>query len=125
MRRLTQVVPATGPANTTLPAAGARTSSPTGAAMSMPRCPGPNGPARASNPRTNGPPTGIHKSGTRARSGTGTARGVRAEVGTGRPAVAAGMKPETNAMAVKSNTRTHGVQPRTSRLVAFGPPDDM
>ena len=34
---VTQLVPATGPANTTLPAVGARTSSPTGAAMSIPR----------------------------------------------------------------------------------------
>jgi anaerobic selenocysteine-containing dehydrogenase len=37
----------------------------------------------------------------------------------------AGVEPETNAMAVKSRTRTHGVQPRTSGLLAFGPPGDM
>ena len=66
---VTQLAPATGPANTTLPAAGARTSSPTGAAMSIPRCPGPYGPARASNPRTSGPVTGIHNPGTRADRG--------------------------------------------------------
>ena len=72
--RVTQVAPATGPANTTLPAAGARTSSPTGASMSIPRCPGPYGPARASNPRTTGPVTGIHNPGTRGDGGVGCPR---------------------------------------------------
>ena len=67
---VTQLTPATGPANTTLPAAGARTSSPTGAAMSIPRCPGPNGAARASNLRTSGPVTGIHNAGTRGDRGS-------------------------------------------------------
>ena len=61
---MAQFVPATRPANTTLPAVGDRTSSPTDAAMSIPRCPGPNGPARVSNPRTTAPATGIHNGGT-------------------------------------------------------------
>ena len=52
---LTQEAPATRPANPTVPAAGAATGVRTGARRSTPRCPGPYGPAGASNPRTSVP----------------------------------------------------------------------
>src|SRR5918999_6575726 len=50
--------PATGPAKATTPSAAARTAVPTGAAMSMPRCPAPKGPSGSSNERRTGPSTG-------------------------------------------------------------------
>ncbi len=50
--------PPTLPANVTTPAAGARTTLPTGAAMSMPRWPDPYGEPGGSNARTTGPLTG-------------------------------------------------------------------
>jgi hypothetical protein len=104
------MVPATGPANSTLPAAGARTVAPTGAEMSIPRCPGPYGPARASNPRTTAPVTGIHKPGTRGRSGTTVVVG-RATTPSPFP-MAAGAA-TGRAATVRSSTSKGSRQPRT------------
>jgi hypothetical protein len=54
--------PATGPANVTLPGAGAWTAVPKGVAMSIPRCPAPYGDAGGSNGRITGPITGQDQS---------------------------------------------------------------
>ncbi len=54
----TKSEPATEPAKATTPPEAARTGVPTAAAMSMPRCPGPNGPAERRNGSTMRPNTG-------------------------------------------------------------------
>src|SRR5437764_5567071 len=50
--------PPTAPAKATVPAVGATTTVPDGAAMSIPRCPDPYGEAGGSNARMTGPVTG-------------------------------------------------------------------
>src|SRR5438874_5528327 len=55
---VTNSSPPTGPANVTVPFAGARTGVPNGAAMSIPRWPVEYGVAGGSNPRTTGPRIG-------------------------------------------------------------------
>src|SRR4029453_9608122 len=120
---VTQVTPATGPANTTLPAAGARASSPTGAAMSIPRCPGPYGPARASNPRTSGPVTGIHNAGTRGDPGsTGAHEERRPATATG---AATGAAAGATTPAARSAASRNRLQPRPGWAAASGYDGDM
>ena len=55
---VTNSSPPTRPANDTLPASGARIGVPGATAMSIPRCPAPNGVSGGSNPRITGPVTG-------------------------------------------------------------------
>jgi hypothetical protein len=113
-RRLTQSVPATRPANATLPAAGDRASSPTEAAMSIPRCPGPYGPARVSNPRTTAPASGIHNGGT--GGGSGVVGGGR----TDRSGTAAGTATGKEIPMARSNARRNSGQPRPRRTANLG-----
>ena len=108
------MVPATGPANATLPAAGARTSSPTEAAMSIPRCPGPYGPARASKPRTTAPATGIHN------GGTGGGPGAVGGGGNDRPVTAAGAATGTASPIASTKPTRNSGQPKPRRTVNLG-----
>src|SRR4051812_22127821 len=74
---LTTGRPATIPANATTPSPAASTEAPGAAARSTPRCPGPNGPAGASNARvTGGDPGSGH-----AHCAPGTAAGGSATAG--------------------------------------------
>jgi hypothetical protein len=117
---LTQLIPATGPAKTTSPAAGARTDSPTRAAMSTPRCPGPYGPARASKPRTNAPVTGIHNAGTRVDGGVSGAAGCAVRAAGAAAGAATGTATGTTAPAAKSMTSTNSLQSRPGSVAASG-----
>jgi hypothetical protein len=117
---LTQLVPATGPAKTTSPAAGARTDSPTRAAMSTPRCPGPYGPDRASKPRTNTPGTGIHNAGTRGEGAAGGAARCAVRAAGAAAGAATGTATGAMAPAAKSMTSTSSLQSRPGSVAASG-----
>jgi hypothetical protein len=82
--------------------------------MSIPRCPGPYGPARVSNPRTTAPPTGIHNSGT--GGGSGAVGGGRTE----RSGSAAGTATGKEIPMAISSARRNSDQPRARRTVNLG-----